>query len=187
MTPRLRRRLGTVTEKGALAMKMIYISHPYTGKEKQNRKAAEEIAMELSKKYSGIVFVNPLNAMQHLKDTDISYEIVLEQCKLLLSKCDGVIMAGDWEKSKGCLAELTFAKVRKISVWNSVDEFCAEITMPNDCCGKHTNCKRCFCRKCAIRLTCWNCNDCKKSPGRKPTGFTEMGKDSCSRYRKRSV
>ena len=167
-------------------MEMIYISHPYTGKEKKNCKEAERIAMGLSRKYPYIVFVNPLNAMQHLKDTDITYNTVLEQCKLLLSKCDGIIMAGDWEKSKGCLAELSFAKARKIFVWNNVEEFDTEYTMPNDCCGKHNNCKRCLCRKCAHRLACWNCNDCTKLPGKKPVGFTEMGKGSCSRYSKRS-
>ena len=167
-------------------MEMIYISHPYTGKEKKNRKTAETIAMELSQKYPSIVFVNPLNAMQHLKDTDISYDTVLEQCKMLLSKCDGIIMAGDWMNSKGCMIEHDFAKRQKIIVWNSVEEFHAEYTMPNDCCGKHTNCKRCLCRKCAERLACWNCNDCTKLPGKKPVGYTEMKKGMCSRYRKSS-
>ena len=167
-------------------MKMIYISHPYTGKEKQNRKAAEEIAMELSKKYPGIVFVNPLSAMQHLKDIDISYDTVLAQCKTILSKCDGVIMAGDWPKSNGCQEELSFAMAHGIDVWDSVEEFNAGHAMPNDCCGKYINCKRCLCRKCVNRLSCRNCNDCTKRPGSKPVGFTAMGKGSCPNYRRRS-
>ena len=77
-------------------MNMIYISHPYTGNEKDNRKAAAAIAAELAKKYPYILFVNPLDAMRHLKVAKTPYDTVLEQCKTLLGKCDGVIMAGNW-------------------------------------------------------------------------------------------
>ena len=76
-------------------MNMIYISHPYTGNEKDNRKAAAAIAAELAKKYPYILFVNPLDAMRHLKAAGIPYDTVLEQCKTLLGKCDGAIMAGN--------------------------------------------------------------------------------------------
>ena len=84
-------------------MNMIYISHPYTGAEKENRKAAAAIVAELARKYPHILFVNPLDAMRHLKTAKIPYDAVLEQCKTLLGKCDGVIMAGNWKDSNGCM------------------------------------------------------------------------------------
>ena len=55
-------------------MKLIYISHPYTGKETKNRKEAEMIATTLSQVRHDIVFVNPLNAFRHMKKAKIGYE-----------------------------------------------------------------------------------------------------------------
>lgn len=167
-------------------MDMIYISHPYTGMEVKNRKSAEEIARTLAVKFPHIIFVNPLNAMRHLRNTKIPYDAVLAQCKALLANCNGIIMAGDWKDSKGCMAEFNFAKEMQIPIWENVREYYEDNVMPNDCCGKHNNCKRCVCRKCAHRLACWNCNDCTKAPGEKPIGYTGNGVWECSRYSKRS-
>lgn len=98
-------------------MDMIYISHPYTGNEENNRASAEQIATEFARKYPDVVFINPLNAMRHLKDTGIPYEVVLEQCKTLLAKCDGIIMAGSWVESRGCVEEYLHAKSLHMNVW----------------------------------------------------------------------
>ena len=98
-------------------MDMIYISHPYTGDEENNKASAERIAADLAKKYPDAVFINPLNAMQHLKGTGIPYETVLEQCKTLLAKCDGIIMAGDWVRSSGCTEEYLYAKALHMNIW----------------------------------------------------------------------
>ena len=57
-------------------MNMIYISHPYTGGERDNRKAAAAIAAGLARKYPHILFVNPLDAMRHLKAAKIPYDTV---------------------------------------------------------------------------------------------------------------
>ena len=168
-------------------MDVIYISHPYTGDEKNNRKAAEKIAEELSLKYPYIVFLNPLNAMRHMKDTKIPYDTVLAQCKTLLARCNGVIMAGKWKDSYGCMEEYLEAIAQKIIVWESPEDFVAEETMPNDCCGIHDKCKDCLCKECANRLECWNCNDCKWDAGQEvPIGYTEKNcrELKCSRYRK---
>ena len=98
-------------------MDMIYISHPYTGDEENNKTSAERIAAEFAQKYPDVVFINPLNAMRHLKDTGIPYEAVLEQCKTLLTKCDGIIMAGDWVRSRGCTEEYLYAKSLHMNIW----------------------------------------------------------------------
>ena len=166
-------------------MDVIYISHPYTGDEKNNRKSAEKIAEELSRKYPYIVFLNPLNAMRHMKDTKIPYETVLAQCKTLLARCNGVIMAGKWKDSYGCMAEYKHAQEQNMTVWESIDEFEQDEIMPHDCCGTHSECQKCMCRQCVHRCSCWNCNDCTDVPGAKPIGFTGCGAWECSRYQKK--
>ena len=167
-------------------MDMIYISHPYTANEKENRKDALQIAKSLGQKYPYIAFVNPIAAMVHLKDSKVAYDDVLAQCKTLLAKCDGIIMTGNWQDSKGCMAELALAKEKRLTVWESVEDFDTEYTMPNDCCGKHSSCGSCLCRVCSERLPCWNCYDCTKLPGEKPIGYTADSVWECSRYRNRS-
>lgn len=167
-------------------MDMIYISHPYTGNEKENRKEAAQIAKKLGKKYPYVTFVNPLSVMLHLKDANLPYDTVLEQCKAVLAKCDGIIMAGEWMNSTGCMAERSLAVERRMPVWESVEDFCADHDMLNDCCGKHHECGNCLCRECINRLACWNCNDCTKAPGGKPVGYTQEGVWECSRHSERS-
>lgn len=165
-------------------MDMIYISHPYTGDEENNRASAERIAAEFAQKYPDVVFINPLNVMKHLKDTSIPYEVVLEQCKTLLARCEGIIMAGNWKDSRGCMEELGYAKEHHLPVWDNMDEFHAEHAMQDDCCGHHRCCRDCLCRTCAERVACWNCNGCTK-PARKKHAIGFTGKDAweCSRYR----
>ena len=169
-------------------MNMIYISHPYTGNEKDNRKAAAAIAAELAKKYPYILFVNPLDAMRHLKVAKPPYDTVLEQCKTLLGKCDGVIMAGNWKDSNGCMEEYLYAVDHQLAIWEGKETFDAEEVMPHDCCGTHAACKKCICKACAHRLACWNCNDCVQEAGQaSPIGYTggDIWKPSCSRYEKK--
>ena len=166
-------------------MKLIYISHPYSGQEVKNRSNAGKIAAELTKKAPHILFINPLDAMRHLKTADASYEDILEKCKALMEKCDGIIMAGDWKNSYGCMAEYEHAQEQNMTVWESIDEFEQDEIMPHDCCGTHSECQKCMCRQCVHRCSCWNCNDCTDVPGAKPIGFTGCGAWECSRYQKK--
>lgn len=168
-------------------MDMIYISHPYTGNEEANCEDAERIAAELSSKYQGTVFVNPLNAMRHLKDSPVPYDGVICQCIELLSKCDGIIMTGEWGHSEGCKKEYAHAKKSNIRIWKNLVEFGGTDVMPNDCCGSNKCCGICMCSKCAERLACWNCNDCtRKKRSHYAVGFTgRQGQGYvCSRFRK---
>lgn len=41
-------------------MLKIYISHPFTGAEKQNRQQARWLATKFAKQYPGVIFINPL-------------------------------------------------------------------------------------------------------------------------------
>ena len=178
-----------MTTAGGSKMKLIYISHPYSGEEVKNRSKSTEIAAKLSDMYPHIVFVNPLNAMRHIKQTRLTYDDTLALCIGLLAVCDGIIMTGEWKKSNGCNAERDFALGRGMTVWDGEEDFCDEDAMPNDCCGSHACCERCICRKCIHRLACWNCNDCTREQGMEnPVGFTgeNMWQPECSRFRKKN-
>ena len=169
-------------------MNMIYISHPYTGAEKENRKAAAAIAAEFSKKYPHILFVNPLDAMRHLKVARFPYDAVLKQCKMLLGKCDGVIMVGNWKNSNGCMEEYLYAVHHRLTIWEGTEDFDSEEVMLHDRCGTHAACKKCICTSCAHRLTCWNCNDCvQEAEQTAPIGYTggDVWQPGCSRYEKK--
>ena len=118
--------------------------------------------MTLAAKCPDMIFVNPLDAMLHLSDSDIPYDVVLEQCKALIAKCDGVIMTVDWKDSKGCNAERDVVKEQHIPVWDNIEEFYADNIMESDQC-RHPHCYReCLCWTCAERKDCWNHNDCIK-------------------------
>ena len=169
-------------------MKLIYISHPYTGKETKNRKEAEVITTGLSQVRHDIVFVNPLNAFRHMKKAKIGYEETIAQCLALLDKCDGIIMAGDWRESYGCNQERDHAKAKGMDVWDSPNEFMADDVMPNDCCENHPCCWECYCRICAERRSCWNCNDCVlDKTSQRGVGFTgkRNGRVACSRFHRK--
>ena len=104
-------------------MQMIYLSHPYTGDEENNLNRAEELAAKLTVDYPGIVFVNPLNAMRHMKKTNLPYEQVVGQCVELMKRCDAVIMTEGWQKSVGCCMEHQNAQAAKMKIYDGVAQW----------------------------------------------------------------
>jgi len=112
-------------------MKMIYLSHPYTGDELKNIADADEYTKRLSEKFSDMIFINPLDTMKHMVGMD--YDIILNQCIELLNRCDYAIMLGDWKNSKGCMAEL---KNAQIPVFDGVDAFINNVILNK---GKEEN------------------------------------------------
>lgn len=40
----------------------------------------------------------------------------LQKCLQLLRRCDILLLCGDWQNSKGCLAEFGFAMARKMPI-----------------------------------------------------------------------
>lgn len=91
-------------------MKMVYISHPYTGNEEYNVDEAHYIAKDLSNQFPDIVFINPLNVFKHLQNSNLSYSEIMKQCIELMNHCDAMIMTGDYRSSKGCMMEYNNAK-----------------------------------------------------------------------------
>ena len=103
-------------------MLRIYISHPFSGNEKENRRRANNIAWALTMKYPNTLFINPLDAMRHAEYAALSYEQILEQCKCLLCACDAVYMAGAYQYSQGCTEERKTAITERIPVLTNGDE-----------------------------------------------------------------
>ncbi len=104
-------------------MKAFYISHPYTGDEDMNRVKSIYIAAKLAEKYPKILFVNPLSAMYHTMTAELDYDAIMRQCEELLGRCDGVIMTGNWQESKGCRQEFEFAQKNNMPVYVGIDGF----------------------------------------------------------------
>lgn len=99
----------------------VYLSHPYTGDEDKNRLIARRIAARIVREYPGIAVVNPLDALQYATMTELSYDEILKIDIELLSRCDAVLVQGDWERSRGCRREVQAAYERGIPVFFEVD------------------------------------------------------------------
>lgn len=111
---------------------LVYISHPYTGNEQKNIMDAERIAKTLAWKYQNHIFINPLATMRHEGLAGLDYDITISHCLKLLEKCDAVIMAGDWEESRGCMTEYEFARKVPKRIYRSVKEFVAVASLDKE-------------------------------------------------------
>ena len=91
---------------------MIYISHPYGGK-KANMDAIESIATDLAAKDKANVYVSPVHCFGWLYDK-VPYLHGLGMCIELLSRCDKMLVYGDWRNSVGCKAEIEYCEAHRI-------------------------------------------------------------------------
>lgn len=91
-------------------MLKIYISHPFTGAEKQNRQQARWLATKLAKKWPDVIFINPFDMFKHTEAAKLSYNDILKQAKYIVLGCDAIYMTGAWENSLGCHIEREVAK-----------------------------------------------------------------------------
>ena len=83
---------------------LIYVAHPYNGKE-ENRKCVEEKIKKLVKKYPRHTFISPIHSFGFMYNWVDDYEQGMEMCIDLLGKCDGLILCEGWEDSQGCITE----------------------------------------------------------------------------------
>ena len=77
---------------------LIYISHPYGGKE-ENKTKVENIIKKLIKENPEHTYISPIHTFGHLYN-DVDYEIGLQWCLDLLNACDKMYVYGDWENSR---------------------------------------------------------------------------------------
>ena len=115
--------------------RIIYISHPFTGDEKANVEDSVRIAKELVSKFPEIVFLNPLTALEH--DAGIcSYEVCMDHCLALLSRCDAIFMSGNWKESKGCKMGHEFCTMNGIPVFQTEEELSSFCKVLSDSCNE---------------------------------------------------
>ena len=93
-------------------MKLVYISHPFSGNEEANIADAKKIKMELQKAYPLFCFVNPLDLFSDYRE--MPYHEVLALDMALLERCDAIITCPGWGMSTGCQAEVAFAYLHGI-------------------------------------------------------------------------
>jgi hypothetical protein len=91
---------------------MIYVGHPYKGLE-ENKRKVEGIIKSLSTMNPGTTFVSPIHTFGFMYD-DFIYEVGLCMCLDLLSKCDMMYVCGDYENSRGCMAEIKYCEEHDI-------------------------------------------------------------------------
>lgn len=106
--------------------KRYYLSHPCTsfGTMAENKRHEQECFEKIQLKQSGIFFryepeKNKIKCTRPLKEIpeEMPWEAAMQQCFKLMEPCDAIIMCGQWEKSSGCLAELTEAKGRNMGIF----------------------------------------------------------------------
>lgn len=113
-------------------MKIVYVAGPFTGKDHweiaQNVRRAEELGMEVAK--LGAMPLIPHTNTHNFHGTMTEafwYAGTME----LLKRADAIILAPEWEKSKGTRAELTFAKGSKTPVLHGVRALARWLASPD--------------------------------------------------------
>lgn len=93
---------------------LAYVAHPYGGKA-ENKALSQLIVEEISKKNQCLILINPLTLFSYVDydSTPDGFTTQMEDCLSLLSRCDYLIMTGDWQNSKGCMCEWGYAKARR--------------------------------------------------------------------------
>ena len=95
-------------------MSLIYVSHPYGGKQ-ENKDKVEEIVRKLIKLHPENIYISPIHTFGYLYN-EVDYEYGMKMCLRLLDKCDKIILCKEWTTSKGCCMELHESKIIGIPV-----------------------------------------------------------------------
>lgn len=92
---------------------LIYVSHPFSNK-KENLDDIERIIKELVKEHPEHIYISPCHTFSFLYDFVETYEQGLDMCLELLSKCEKMLVYGDWKSSRGCKAEVLYCEMNMI-------------------------------------------------------------------------
>ena len=103
-----------VCEGGGQAIKLIYIAHPFGGKQ-ENIEKVQKIITDLIWQMPDHTFYSPLHATGFFYN-ELSYLDGMEHCFEALSRCDELWLCKNWEYSNGCRMEYAFAKGRGIPI-----------------------------------------------------------------------
>lgn len=111
---------------------MAYLAHPYTpivknlkaftGEIKEsNVEEMGDIAFKIMKKYLNLTIISPLHNYSFLEGNYEKETEILKYDFRLLSRCDILILSGNWRNSKGCMSEYGYAKAKGIRIYEYRD------------------------------------------------------------------
>lgn len=96
--------------------KLVYIAHPYGGKE-SNRKKIDVIMGDLVLNDTSHDYISPIHNFGYVYLIGDDYQRGLDICLSLLGQCDILVLCPEWESSRGCKGEFEFAKKHSISTF----------------------------------------------------------------------
>jgi hypothetical protein len=96
-------------------MKLIYIAHPFGGKQENVRRVEEVIKKLLVVFHDNYSFYSPLHATGFFYN-ELSYLDGMDHCFEALSRCDELWLCGNWRESRGCNMEYGYAKAKGIPI-----------------------------------------------------------------------
>lgn len=108
---------------------LIYVAHPYGGDGK-NKASIDDIMKDLVLKDKYNTYLSPIHNFSMVY-FEKRYAKGLEICLDMLDKCSILILCGDWQKSRGCIGEWSFAKAMEHKIY-TLDEWKAYIETQGD-------------------------------------------------------
>ena len=96
-------------------MKKIYIVHPLREDLHNNEKRIAKICRNIVDQKKDIVPLSPVLAFSFFDPKNEPVK-AMQYCLELLACAEEAWVYGEWEKSEGCCAEVSFAKCRNIPV-----------------------------------------------------------------------
>lgn len=96
-------------------MKLIYIAHPFGGKQENVQRVETIIKKLLAVLPDNYTFYSPLHATGFLYNI-MPYERGMEHCFEVLSRCDELWLCEGWENSRGCRMEKEYAEKHNIPI-----------------------------------------------------------------------
>lgn len=95
---------------------LIYVAHPYGGKE-SNKVKIDEIMNRLVMNDNNHDYVSPIHNYGFMYLTGDEYQKGLDICLGLLSHCNALVLCDDWETSRGCRGEREHASKMGIPIF----------------------------------------------------------------------
>ena len=108
-----------------MSKKLIYIAHPFGGKE-SNRKKIDVIMGDLVLNDDSHDYISQIHNFGYVYLTGDDYQRGLDICLSLLGHCDILVLCDGWEQSRGCKGEYEYAQkhskaVFKLDEWKALN------------------------------------------------------------------
>lgn len=104
---------------------MAYLAHPYASAFSDikafNLIDAGNIAFKIMRKYLSLTIISPLHNYSFFEGKELKETEILKYDFRLLSRCDILILSGNWRLSCGCMSEYGYAKAKGIRIYEYRD------------------------------------------------------------------